>query len=259
MNRRFRPPMDACISTARRPGTVVTEWSPPGAPAWMDGLRVAFASDFHQGPGPVSPSVGLLRGLRADLVLLGGDFADRPENARRLIEALADVDAPLGKFTVVGNNDREAFPDEGELRRALADSGIHLLVNEQALVKARGHLIAISGVDEARYGAPSMPPFDPSADYRVLLTHYPVLPDVPQNEAPQMLLAGHTHGGQFNFLGLTPYAIGFERLGSFAPKILRLSGTEVVGRTAVLVSKGIGCSRIPLRVGVRSEIHLLRF
>ena len=74
------------------------------------------------------------------------------------------------------------------------------------------------------------------------------------------MLAGHTHGGQFNFFGLTPFAIGFERIGSqrgLAPAMV--SGARRFGQTMLVVSKGIGASRIPLRIGVRAEIHRLTF
>jgi predicted MPP superfamily phosphohydrolase len=73
------------------------------------------------------------------------------------------------------------------------------------------------------------------------------------------MLSGHTHGGQFNLFGLNPYSIGFERFGDELPPPAVVSGMMRFGPTTLLTSKGIGVSRIPLRIGVRPEIHLLTF
>ncbi|MCQ2437587.1 MAG: hypothetical protein MJ099_04250, partial [Clostridia bacterium] len=92
-------------------------------------------------------------------------------------------------------------------------------------------------------------------DFSVLLSHYPILP---KHCSPNLMLSGHTHGGQFNCLGLTPYSIGFEQLGKkrhLAPA--RIAGLAEMGETTLLVSKGLGMSRIPLRVCVRREVHLI--
>ena len=117
----------------------------------------------------------------------------------------------------------------------------------------------LGGMDEYRYGKPDGKGlFSEDDGYRILLSHYPILPDCAC--PPDLMLSGHTHGGQFNLLGLTPYAIGFERigrLGYLAP--VMVSGFERFGRTALLVGKGIGASRIPLRVGVRPEIYRIVF
>ena len=112
----------------------------------------------------------------------------------------------------------------------------------------------LEGLSERRTYRVSAGP-DGRARCRILLSHYPVLPD----ERPDLMLCGHTHGGQFNLLGLTPFAIGFERLVSRKPHARYIAGLHKQGGTQVLVTKGIGASRIPLRVGVRPEICLIRF
>ena len=73
------------------------------------------------------------------------------------------------------------------------------------------------------------------------------------------MLSGHTHGGQFNLFGLTPYAVGFERFGARCFPPLLVSGEADFGPRRVMVSKGIGSSRIPLRIGVHPEIHRIEF
>jgi len=195
------------------------------------------------------------------MILLGGDYADRKEDTLRLFDAFRELRAPMGIYAVRGNNDAEAFRAEKELREAMHKSGIRLLVNESVSPDGFDGVLRIGGAEESKYHKPDYARIFPEdTGFRILLSHYPVLPDAPCTRMPELMLSGHTHGGQFNFLGLTPYAIGFERLsgkGRLAP--CAVSGLHRFGPTAALVSKGIGMSRIPLRVGVKSEIHLISF
>lgn len=253
MNRLF-PRMDWYIGTAGMDRLRLQTHVLSSAPKTMDGLRAAFVSDIHL-LAHVSPAplIECIRSCEADIILFGGDFADRREQALRLFDALTELSAPLGMYTAPGNNDAEAFGSTEYLRGALNDCGIRLLVNES--VQLNG--FSIGGMDEYKYGAPAKGGvFSPDSGYRILLSHYPVLP----KERFDLMLSGHTHGGQFNAFGLTPYAIGFEGIGGkkhLAPAAV--SGVHEIGSGRLLVSKGVGTSRIPLRIGVIPEIHLLKF
>ena len=234
-----------------------------GAPTFMRGLRIAVATDFHAiARTSVAHARALadqINALQADLVLLGGDYADRAEHVAPLFEGLAAVRAPLGAFGVLGNNDREAWEDPGPLRRLMAGAGFTLLVNESAKIPLDGGTLVVAGLDDRLRGEPRLMglyPEKPSQDaYRVLLFHEPTL----VSPAPDLTLSGHTHGGQFNLLGLTPYSIGFERLYGRRVRPAAVAGLLDVEGARMLVSKGIGASRIQLRVGVRPEIDLIRF
>lgn len=254
---RYCPRPDFSLSLARGKRLAVCELALPGAPAWLRGRKLLFATDFHLRPrmDPV-PIVARMAACHADMILLGGDYADRREQALRLFDAFRELHAPLGIYGVAGNNDIEAFGSLDALGEAMRAFGGTLLVNRGETIALGGGALRLAGVDEYRYGAPSFKDLFTAADgYRVLLSHYPILPEGP---APDLMLSGHTHGGQFNLLGLTPYGIGFERIGSRrAPAMV--SGVHRFGATTLVVGKGIGASRIPLRIGVRSEIHLLTF
>ena len=69
------------------------------------------------------------------------------------------------------------------------------------------------------------------------------------------MLSGHTHAGQFNLLGLTPYSVGFERRF----RHLAIRGLHRVGDMHLLVGSGIGVSRLPLRIGASPRIYLMEF
>ena len=257
---RFFPQYDRYFAPAKRPDIAVTRHIVRGAPKWMRGLSVLFASDFHMRPEmDVDSILKAMTDERYDLILLGGDFADRKADALQLFDAFSGLHAPLGIFAVRGNNDTEAFGDVDALREAVRAFGGRLLVNESVCVDCGGGRLWIGGVDEPRHGTPEYSKvFGQEAGYRILLSHYPTLPPA-RDIQPDLMLSGHTHGGQFNAFGLTPYAIGFEQIGGkkhLAPAMV--CGQERFGSMELIVSKGIGASRIQLRVGVRPEVHSIR-
>ncbi len=253
---------DLYIARCGRLDCAVVE-RPVPAPPFLKGLKALLACDLHALPRTTDADMRSLAekiaGLKPDLLLLGGDYADRREDAVRLFSALAAVKPRLGGYGVAGNNDAEAWDGMDGLRGVMAKAGFGLLVNESARIAVGGGTLYIGGVDEHKHGAPrskGLYPDRPAPDtYRVLLSHYPCLPD----SMPDLMLSGHTHGGQFNALGLTPFSIGFERLFRRDIRSLAVSGVHDIGGMKLLVSKGVGASRLQLRAGVRPEIDLIRF
>lgn len=254
---------DAWLSRCGDLRCQVTETVVPEAPPFLRGLRAVFAADLHvlhrTAEAELKNFAARVRALEPELILLGGDYADRAEDCARLFKALAPIQAPLGCFGVVGNNDREAWPELDDLRGIMAEAGARLLVNESATLSVNGGTLCLAGIDEYRYGDPRPEGLLPEAAapdrYRVMLSHYawPVAP------MPELMLCGHTHGGQFNLLGLTPFSIGFERILRRGAPSLFVAGLHEARGGRMLVSKGVGGSRVQLRVGVRPEIHLVRF
>ena len=253
MSRMF-PRMDLYMGLADGKRIWVDERTVHGAGA-ASGLRAAFVSDIHFAKRFSSGRlIECIMSGRPDIIFFGGDFADRREHALRLFDAFRVLRAPLGIFAAPGNNDIEAFGSHAALSEGLACFGCRLLVNESVQTGP----LTVAGVDELKYGQPVYDGlFGGTTGYRVLLSHYPAMP---KGENPDLMLSGHTHGGQFNAFGWTPFAIGFERVGGnsrLAP--VRVSGFEQIGDMRMLVSKGIGASRIPVRIGVRPEVHLVKF
>ena len=194
--------------------------------------------------------IALIEAQNAHLILFGGDYAETADQHERFFEALSGVQAEYGICGVMGNNDREAFPDADIFRRIAARGGMELLVNECRCIEAGGRL-QIGGCDDHKRGKPETRNLFGDAGYRILISHFPVQPDCHAD----LMLSGHTHGGQFSCLGLTPYSIGFER----GYKMEAVSGLHCFGKRQILVSPGIGVSRLPLRIGVKPKIHLVKF
>ena len=224
-----------------------------GAPAWMRGIRALFVSDVHLrskvSDAKLNALIDVIHSAQADLLLLGGDYAETDADCARFFQALSACDFPLGAYAVPGNND----PRETEvLANMMAPARVVLLKNRCAQVNLNGNRLEIGGCDERKFGFPrTRNLFSARAGYRILLSHYPARPDC----ACELMLSGHTHAGQFNLLGLTPYSIGFEH--SF--RHLAIRGLHRVDDMQLLVGNGIGVSRLPLRVGASPRIYLLEF
>lgn len=228
----------------------------PDAPACLSG-RIVFASDIHVNRGFSDRALERLflrvRQAAPDLFLLGGDYADDADGQRRFFCALKRLGPKCPALLALGNNDKESLPVRA-LRALAASAGANVLVNECAVVPFGAGQIAVGALDERKYGLPRPGEVFSGANealYRILLSHYPFVPGEPLRV--DLYLAGHTHGGQFRAFGLTPFSLGFER---GYPLILgegRVSGARAV------VTGGVGVSRLPLRVGVAPQIHLLEF
>lgn len=222
------------------------------APDFLRDLRIAFVSDVHLRPKVsderLGALVGKIRDMGANLLLLGGDYAETSADCRRFFRALGALRLPYGCFGVFGNND---FVCRADLRDIMAENGARLLLNECAHIALPRGTLCVAGCDDHKYGAPETKDIFDAGDYRILLSHQPCMPEC----AAELMLSGHTHGGQFNLMGLTPYSIGFE----FARKMLLVHGQTHVGNMRLIVGKGIGISRLPLRIGVAAEIYLIEF
>ena len=228
------------------------------APENWPGATALFVSDVHLGPFAgrefARQLAAQLRAIPADILLLGGDYAETGAAMRIFWEEMRAIEAPLGKFAVRGNNDAQCARRENlDLSAMMAQAGVRLLVNARAEVCVPGGRILIGGVDECHFGQPDGRGLFRDAgenDARILLSHYPVRARdgfFGASEA-EAVLCGHTHGGQINLLGFTPYSIGYEPKSCPVGHIKGWQGN-------VLVSPGIGCSKWPVRIGARPQIH----
>jgi predicted MPP superfamily phosphohydrolase len=235
-------------------------------PEWPDALadlRVALVSDLHAGAPHVDERrvarvVATVNRARPDLVALLGDYID-PEVAlgsrvepEAVAERLARLEAPLGRFAVLGNHD---WQNDGErVRRALRERRIEVLENDAVAVDLAGQVIWIVGLADATERQPDpVTPFAlvPDGAPLVVLSHDPdVFPRLP--DRPALVLAGHTHGGQVNVPGVrervTPSRFGDRFAGGLARD----------GRRVMYVSRGIGTSTFPVRFRAAPEVVVLR-
>jgi predicted MPP superfamily phosphohydrolase len=217
-------------------------------------LRIAFASDLHAGP-TTDPSIfkHLFEQLAAeqpDVLLLGGDFVSgHARNAAVLVDALAACRPPLGKFAVMGNHD--LWTDDAMLRSMLAAAGVDVLVNRNVTLAAPFESVSLCGIDEPWTGRPDAAlTFAGAAATRILLTHSPDGVLLARGHRFDLALAGHTHGGQVALPGGHPLIVPDGPLC----RQFHYGRFDVEDNGVMVVSRGIGCSTIPLRLNAHPEL-----
>ncbi len=239
----------------RRPGRAAST-APEQAP-----LRVVQITDPHLGPWqPVAKLRRIVDGLvehDPDLVLLTGDFLTMESNETpgALAEALAPLQRLPGRcYAIFGNHDHEA-PDE--VRHGLAANGVRLLVDEGCVHESPVGPVQILGADYTRYQradhlAELLDQHPPLPGHlRVLMLHDPsAFHDLPEDDV-DLVLSGHTHGGQ---VGLVSFGLDWTVLSrSRWPD----HGLFARGRSRLYVHRGTGFYGFPLRLGVPGEASVL--
>lgn len=209
----------------------------PGLSPQHDGLRVAQLSDVHVGQATsalrIRRAVEAVNRARPDLVFLTGDYVTHsPRPLPRVAGLLEGLRAPT--FVVLGNHDHEV--DAPYLRDTFERLGYTVLQNAHALVRVRGALACVLGVDDQHSGHADVDAtFDgaPSSGTRLVLAHTP--PTIEHLPAHENLVqfSGHTHGGQFVVRGLTERI--FRRYGQ--PYI---RGHYTVRGNQLYVNRGLG-------------------
>jgi uncharacterized protein len=221
-------------------------------------LRIAFASDFHAGatthPALLSTACGALASLEPDVLLLGGDFVSvRAAYIDRLAPRFAEIPAPFGKFAVMGNHDLRA--NRAQVVRALERAGIQLLTNAHQTLRPPFHDVTICGLDDPTRGNPRADlALDGAPGTRIVLMHSPDGILSIGDRAFDLALCGHTHGGQIAAPWGQPLVVPSGRFSrQYCSGRFELEGTRP---RMLLVSRGVGCSTIPVRLFAPPQVHL---
>lgn len=233
----------------------------PRLPRALDGFRIAQLSDVHAGSFPDHRPFQEVRRIvaseRVDAVVITGDFVNqRPQELTLIAEELQRLTAPYGVFGSLGNHDHYNSPQEhDQLVRGLRGVGVDLLINEHRRLGADGASIVIAGTDNTGFrqnfarldqALDTVHPEDPI----ILLAHDPTFWDreVVEKTPVDLMLSGHTHGGQFGV-----QLLGFE--WSPAQHIYKQwAGHYSKGEQQLYVNRGIGTVGPPMRIGVPPEV-----
>lgn len=228
----------------------------PDVPPSLDGLRIAFVSDIHYASKFKQKHLAslnrIVRFLKPDVLLLGGDYQEGCEYVAELFDSLAAVMPPRGMAAVLGNNDYERCTSL--IREAMQRHGIALLEDSCFTLSAPDGAVRIVGVkDPFHRPVPDCSPVQScdSADFVILLTHTPDYAQDTDNSRADLALAGHTHGGQVAFFGYAP--VTGSRYGQRFVRGLNRTDSGL----PVITTNGIGTSRRKIRLGARSEVLLI--
>lgn len=232
------------------------DFSHQDVPEAFEGFRMAFISDLHYksllNETGLNNLVKLLNSKKIDLLLMGGDYQEGCEYVKPLFSALARVNTSMGIFGVLGNNDYERCYDE--IITSMKHNGIHPLEQQVDTLRKAGQQIIIAGVrnpfDLKRNGVSPTLRLSPD-DFVILLVHTPDYIEDVSVENTDLALAGHTHGGQIRLLGYAP--IQNSHYGSRFLTGLAYNSSDI----PIIITNGIGTSRMPIRLGAPSEIIMI--
>lgn len=234
-------------------------------PEAFDGTTILYASDLDMnglfGAQRMIRAFEPLKALNPDIVLLGGDYVspsliDRLnrksanlEDAMPFFEFMRDFPATYGKFAIAGENDGSAE----SLAARLNGCGIQVIENECAVIQKDGAAIGIVGVGTDSAAISQIASKLSHSQCVIAAAHSPAqFVDIRVSEAADggawadLLLAGHTHGGQIMLFGKSILSLN-------AQEMQRLSGWQ--GNS--LVTTGVGCEGVNLRLGSSAEIWLI--
>ncbi|MFT3692260.1 MAG: metallophosphoesterase [Kofleriaceae bacterium] len=213
-----------------------------------DGLRIAQLSDIHVGHMTpvehVRAAVAAANAAKPDLVAMTGDYVNwRRHEAGLAGEQLAGLRAHR-VLAVMGNHDY--FTWGAGVHEALAKKNHYdVLRNEHTVIDIKGAPLAVIGVDDpvtrhddldrAFHGVPEIP--------RVVLCHAPDLGPTIARRGADLILSGHTHGGQIYVKGIT------ERIMKKVGLHFRRGTFALDERASLYVTPGVGFSGIRRRVG----------
>jgi uncharacterized protein len=238
-----------------------THTAVPGPAQPRQPLRVALLTDMHGPHNWIDQDdlIAQVGGFRPDLICVAGDAVDR-RGDEPLVRRYADLVAPLGKFATLGNWEYQGECDLRRLRREYERAGVRLLVNERLSLDggAMGP-VDLVGLDDWRAGIPdyslvaTLPSAPAEAVRAVVMCHCPVGFDTVSRLAPRpvAVLAGHTHGGQIAPFGLA--LVLPDGSGRYVKGLYTSPGSH----HAMYVSRGLGNSGPPFRIGSRPELALL--
>jgi predicted MPP superfamily phosphohydrolase len=225
---------------------------PPG----MDGLRVVHLSDIHHSPftgrEQVERAVEVANSLQPDIVALTGDYVSHErEYVAPCAELLGRLRARAGVYAVLGNHDN--WVDAALITDLFRAEGINVLVNEGFRFEHRGASFWLAGVNDTMVGLEDLPlalAGSGADEMKLLLAHNPVILRRAARAGVDLVLSGHTHGGQVTWRSERDAA------GRVRRRILRGLGRR--GRTQIYVTRGIGTVVLPVRYGCRPEVTLLQ-
>ena len=240
----------------------------PGLPAEFEGARVAQLSDIHMDeftePFFLRDAVAHINSLSPDLVFLTGDFVSHQLGSEKFAEGsawqCADILTGLKcrqRYAIFGNHD--AMVNEALVGAALRANGVAVLRNACLPLERGQARIWLSGIDDPVEGQPDIEKAIPArirnqpGEPLILLCHAPDYADTllrhPAGQAVDLMLSGHTHGGQIRLPFLPPFHL---------PPLGRhyIKGWFQLQRMQLYVNRGLGTIGLPFRMDCPPEIAL---
>jgi predicted MPP superfamily phosphohydrolase len=224
-------------------------------PSAFDGFRIVQLSDIHHSPftsrTQIERAVDTANRLQPDIVALTGDYISKERQyAAPCAELLGKVRARYGVFAVLGNHDH--WTDAALITDLFRAEGMTVLVNQGMRFELKDAAFWLSGVDDTMVGLEDLPlalAGSREDEFKLLLAHNPIILRRAARAGVDLVLSGHTHGGQVSLRS--------ERNASGRPRRRLLKGLARQGETQIYVTRGLGTVVLPVRFGCPPEVSLL--
>lgn len=235
----------------------INEYEVPVAhlPPAFEGYRIAHLTDLHLGllvsRQFVKEVVSTVNDVGADMIACTGDYVhDTSDEVRAVWPLLSRLHAPDGALAVLGNHDHWA--DEEESLRLLESSGMSVRHRVRPIVRGDDRLLIFGAGDhyEDTFGEGALPSKLGERDALVVLAHNPDSADFKGKGRVDLMLSGHTHGGQVRVVGWGAPILPVENK-------LYDQGLKRVEQTSLFISRGIGWAIAPVRFACAPEIAVL--
>jgi uncharacterized protein len=212
-------------------------------PKSMEESKIFFISDIHRR----LLSDRLIETVRheADFVIIGGDLLEKGAPFARVEQNIVKLKKIGPIYFVWGNNDYDVDPDEVE--SLLLKHDVIILANTAVTIKSsEDEKISLLGIDdismERDHLDVAVAKCGHDQSFRILVSHNPLVKKQLLKEyGINLVLSGHTHGGQIRIFGYGPYQLG---------------RTEFVQNSMFVISNGYGTSAVPLRLTAKPETHV---
>ena len=174
----------------------------PRLPQAFEGFRIVHLSDFHHSPftsrEQIERAVTTANRLQPDIIALTGDYISHDRQfAAPCAELLGRLRARHGVFAVLGNHDH--WTDAALITDLFRAEGITVLVNQGMRFELRNEAIWLAGVDDTMVGLEDLPlalAGSRESEMKLLLAHNPIILRRAARAGIDLVLSGHTHGGQ---------------------------------------------------------------
>ena len=243
------------------------ELSFPNLPSDFDGYTILHISDLHLTKlGRLEKrAMQIIANRTVDACLVTGDVTADPRASdifRRVCSSIRSSD-PI--YLILGNSEHKPWLDTEMLVEALSFDGLELLINSSSAICRGDSRMVLAGVDDPYSGLDDIEAafdgVDPD-EFIIFLTHCPSTTPQGIQRGADLILSGHTHGGQVRLPFVKRFwthmrANKILNDGVYLPEDLsRLLNTDA-GHTVLFVNRGLGMSRLPLRFLCPPEIALI--
>ena len=233
----------------------------PNLPDSFDGVKIVHFSDLHYGRNITLKSIDRfvkeINFIKPDIVVFTGDLVETPNELNDndfdiLVEHLSKINARIGKYAILGDHDYEENVEI--LKSTLTDSGFDILLNESdAIYNNSMEKIMLYGVDDVLKDRANLDKtFEiNNEDYKIVLVHEPDYVDNIDLNNYDLILAGHSHGGQVRLplIGSIITPVGSKK---YHNEYYNISGKPLY------VSSGIGTSLMRLRLFEHPSFNFYR-